>query len=264
MVDIVEAVVGTFFLTPVVFAAIVLCHLPADPVLAMAAVLALPLGWMMLTFERFIFTFKGRYELYPALEFIRNLCKVDKTKTNAFKIDLEGVIPENKKKILVSSLTLTEKDFDLLFDPYRSLKKSRVLFWKSYRRMQEESKVKLPYVENIEDLIFFEDTGLADFIRSAIANYHTYLAATYAFFLGLLFSVGFTLSVRPTILNEVFLILSEIKFSEILLIQLTSGFFCLLIFCILFWATIKQSRLRRNEAIAHEFLLMKLRLTKKK
>lgn len=263
MVEIAEAVVGAAFLSPIAFSAIAFCSLPAEPVIAMAAVLALPLGWLAFTFERFLFTFKGRYEHYPTMEFIRSRAKVEKLDDNAYRIDLGRIIPKDKEDKLSRTLILKEEDFDLLFDPFKSLKQSKILFWKSHRGKQQHSSLKLPYVENIEDMIFFEDQGLADFIRSAIATYHTSLAAVYAFLLGLLFSSGFTLAVNPKVFSEFLTILTQINITQIDFTRLAGVVVCAGVLFVLIWATLKQSRLRRKEAIAHEYLLVRLRVQEK-
>lgn len=197
------------------------------------------------------------------MEFIRNRAKVEKTDANTYRIDLGEVIPKDKKDKLSNTLTLTASDFDLLFDPFKSLAQSKILYWKSYRGKQQHSRLKLPYVENIEDMIFFEDQGLADFIRSAITTYHTSLAAVYAFLLGLLFSSGFTLALNPEVFFEFLAILTQINVTQIHFTRLAGIVVCAGILFVLIWTTIKQSRLRRKEAIAHEYLLIRLRVPEK-
>ena len=257
--DIVEAVVGTAFLSPIVFSAIVACNLPPEPVIAMAAVLALPMGWLAFTFERFIFTFKGRYEHFPFLEFIRDRITLEKKDTDAYIINIENVSPADKKDKLPKKIICDDKDFELLFDPYKSLKCSKILWWKSFRRKQKHDRNILPFVENIENMmIFFDNPGLADFIRSAVAHYHMYLAAAYAFILGLLFSVGITM-----ILNvEAFLTIPSLL-QQIDVPRFTGMVICGIILLILVWITVKQSRLMLKEAIANEYLLVRLRIPEK-
>ena len=190
--ELVEAVVGTAFLSPVVYTAVVFCGLDPQIVIALAAVLALPIGWLMVTFERFLFTLRGRYESYLPMKFIRNSIEVTYTKDDKQKIDLKKIMPKDEKLKVTDNLILDKKDFDLLFDPYKELNKSRILFWKPFRFKQHLKKEKLPFVENIENILFFfENPDLAEFIRGAVINFHTYLAAFYALVIGCLFSIGF-------------------------------------------------------------------------
>lgn len=258
MVDIGEAIIGTAFLSPVVIFAILACQWSADPVFAAAAVLALPIGWLIYTFERYLVTFKGRYEHFPTLEFIRSHIKLEKHDDDTIVVNLRAVIPENKQKELSQKMTLNREDFDCIFDPYKSLQKSRILLWKSFRRDQNEREEKLPYVESIEDMFFFDDPGLADFMRSAVANYHTYKATVCAFLLGLLCAIGMTLAFRP----EFFLTIQIPQ--QIDLYRVLGWVLIIMVFVTLTWATIKQSRLRLREALAHEYLLIRLRVPKDK
>jgi hypothetical protein len=259
LVDVVEAIVGTVFLSPVVFAAVIGCSQNPSVVISIAAVLALPVGWLILTFSRFVFTFRGRYEHFPTMKFMRGLVDITvDDKTKSYIINLGNALPPKKKENCSSiRLVLNETDFEALFDPFKSLAKSRILFWKSYRAKQEDEKEKIPYVENIEDMIFFEDQELADFIRSAAANYHTYLAAGWALLFGLLFSIGLTLSMNADAFNKIQPALQAITLVNSMGIAVCTGVVLFLI-----WATARQSRLRKNEAIAHEYLMIRLKLEK--
>jgi len=195
------------------------------------------------------------------LEFIRNLVEVEKLGTDKWKVNLENVLPKYGKT-KSTTLTLNDEEFNLLFDPYKSLDRRRILLWKPFRHTHQYNGNNLPYVENIEDIFFFDNPGLAEFIRSAIANYHTYLAALYAFILGILFSFGFVLLCNPGTFLEIPSILNQINLSQVgsqEIIQFIGIIICFLILLILMWGTKIQSKIRRKEAIAHEYLLIRLK-----
>lgn len=259
MVDVVEAVVGTVFLSPVVFAAVVGCNQNPSVVISIAAVLALPLGWLVLTFSRFIFNLRGRYEHFPQLKYIRERVEVkwDPT-TERYKVDLDKALPQSKKENgFATKLEIDKNDFNMLFDPFRGLEKSRIPFYESHRAKQTKENENLPYVENIEDMFFFDDKGLGEFIRSAAANYHTYLAVGWALLFGLVFSIGLTLYLNADAFNKI-----QPSFQAITPVNSIGIAVCTGVMLFLVWAAIRQSRLRKNEAIAHEYLMIRLKLEK--
>jgi len=259
LVDIVEAVVGTVFLSPVVFAAVIWCNQDPSVVISIAGVLALPIGWLIHTFSRFIFTFRGDYEHFPTMKFVRKRIKVawdlDKKQCT---VDLAEALPQSRKGgNLATRLVISANDFKMLFDPYESLKKSKVPFFKSYRAKQEKEKEELPYVENVENMFFFDAAGLAGFIRSAATNYHTYLAVGWAALFGVLFSLGLTLSLSADAFNRILPALQAITLMNFIGVLVCAGVVLFLV-----WAAVRQSRFRKNEAVANEYLMIRLRLEK--
>jgi len=259
MVDIMEAVAGTVFLSPVVFAAVIGCGQNPSVVISIAGILALPVGWLVHTFSRFCFTFKGRYEHFLTMQYVREkvTIKWDKDKQQC-TVDLSGALPKSKNGTFAATLSLSKSEFETIFDPYISLKESRILFWESYRAKQAERGEDLPFAEGIENMFFFDVGGLADFIRSAAANYHTYLAVGWAFLFGSVFAFGLTLSLNADAFNGIVHALWRVT-----LASFVGAIVCAGVVGFLVWAAWKQSCIRKNEAVANEYLLIKLMLDKK-
>jgi len=267
LVDIVEAVVGTLFLLPLVSTAILFCGCEPSQVLAIAAILTLPAGWLVFTFHRYIFTYNGRYEPFDTMELVRGRIKVEETESGTYEIDLSDVLRASNDR--TTKIKCNKAELETIFDPFKDLEKTKIRCCIPYRSTQKEEK-GLFYVESVENMLFFHNSqGLAEFIRSAAANFHTYAAAKWAFIWGLVASFGMLLIYNSTSFPRIgdFLIVTggTIKNS---LTQATIACVGILILAgvafILVHATIKQSKLRLKEAIANEYLLIKLMMPQDK
>jgi hypothetical protein len=190
------------------------------------------------------------------LKFLRSRIEHLDNNNGTYTVNLSRVIPKNKTTTFTSKITLTKEEFEDIFDPYKQLKNSRILHWNSFRKKQEENREKVPFVEHIEDLFFFEDQGLADFIRSAVDNYHTYKATAYSFILGFIFALGITLASNPSFywatIPQIPAQLDMYKFVGLVI--------CLIVFIISIFAAWRQSDLRLKEAIANWYLLLRLKV----
>ena len=268
LVEIYEILAGTSFLAPLVAVLIYLFDVDPGHVLPIIAVLALPVGWLVINFQRFIFTFKGRYEHYPVLESIRERVSVAKTK-EGYTVNFN--FPLNKKR----KLQLTSEEYERIFDPYKNLQ--RFLFWKSYRSKQPilfkkkygNGTIKPFFVENIENMFFFEKEGLGEFIRGTLSIYHISQVAGYGLCLGVAFSIGFALLFWPKILSYTqylqllrSVLNRSLTLSSTNVIMTISGIILIsLPIFLIFSATKIQSTLKVKESQANEELMVELRMS---
>lgn len=257
-----DVIPGTFFLVAPVLVLVFFNLVPWTTVVAIIAALAIPLGWVSFSFEGFYLTWKGRYEDTLPYRHIRDRIDVDNY-SGEIVVNLEKVLPEEfgVRKIGFSSQT----EYELLFDPFKKLVEPRFwlfekIFGTPFRKKQPKiyreiykGKTKPFYVENVEDITFFFNAALADYVRGSTGHWHTLRASFYGFLWGITSAVGLALFSLSSFFGETPLFL--VIFLEIL------GFvICVIPIAILCWISYEYSRLRRSESMAHEHLMIRLKI----
>lgn len=239
MPSLIEAVPGTSFLLPIFFVLIsnskFTKYFPLQNTLAVIALLVFPVGWLALQIESFLLIYvRGRYEKEPVIRYIRKNIIIEKTEKGEYKINFNKVIPDIYPNKII---TCDQKEFEELFDPYKILK--RIPF--SYRRRQETKKEKLPYVENIENMIFFNEKA-SNYIRELHKYWHITFASALGFINGLIIAFGIYLIFNGFIIYGMAIIY-------------------VFIFTILLVGAV-NSYLRKREAISNEYLVIRLNIPK--
>ena len=100
MEEIYEILAGTSFLAPVIVVLISFLNTSPEHILPVLAVLALPVGWLVVNFQRFIFTFRGRYERYPMLEHVRDHVNVTRIE-DKYMVQLKGFSLNQRARAMV-------------------------------------------------------------------------------------------------------------------------------------------------------------------
>jgi len=236
MARFIEAVPGTAFLLPIVWYLVSMGSFPVQTVIAIAAFLVFPMGWILLNIQGFMLAYRGRYENEPIMGYIRGKINVESIDGGKrYYIDLSKVLPKSFRK---RTITCCKQEYEKIFDPFRIL---RCFPW-SFRRKQEKNRKKKPYyVENIENITYFSKEVFSSYIREVVRYWHISTSSGLGFLFGIL------------VTGELFAILNE-QFSRYLFGIISLGF----TIGILLFFTALQSHLRKREAIANEFLLMKL------
>lgn len=235
MPSIPEAVPGTIFLVPIVYLLVTnesfIATFPIEAILTLAALFAFPVGWLCLNLQGLYLAYRhGRYENEPVMSYIRKHIQVKK-ENGKYTIDLDQVLPPEFER---RSIACCQQEFDKLFDPFKTLR--CIPF--SFRKRQSEREVTLFYVENVENITFFSPKVPSQYIREIIGYWHIAYSSGIAVILGLICGIGLyfflggnVLGIVPAIFVAVFL-------------TMTGG--------------LVQPHLRKKEAIANEYLLVKL------
>lgn len=230
----IEAVPGTAFLASIVWYLASTEVFPLTNIFAVAALLVFPVGWILLNIQGFALTYLyGRYENEPVMKHIRKNIKLRKMDGGkSYYIDLSKVLPPSYEK---RTITCCRQEYEKLFDPFKKL---RYFPW-SYRRKQEKNKEEPYYVENVENVTYFSEKLWSSYMREIIRYWHISTSSGIGFLFGLL------------VTGELFIILSwKSHLLGYALLVFTLG--VLIIFSGF------QSHFRRKEAIANEFLFIKL------
>jgi uncharacterized membrane protein len=240
MADLIEAVPGTWFLLPVVGTLlfplrqfIESAGVHVEHVLGIAALLAIPVGWLALQAEGFGLSYQGRYEDQPTMRHLRNHIKFTPGNEGKHTVDLSEVLGG-----VYPNTTITcgcQQEFDKLFDPFKILEG-----WPcSFRKKQHNEKWDLPYVENVENMIFFSKEAYSAYIREMIRYWHVALASVIGLIFGLGIAAGIWLMFLPLMFGWGMFVVS---FLVLVLLALAAV----------------QTSFRKKEAVANESLLLRL------
>lgn len=277
MPELFEAIPGTIFLfLPVVV--FIYYGVPWTTILALVAALAIPVGWLCFNFEGFYLTWKGRYEDTPPYNHIRERIIIDED-SGKFVVNLEKVLPEEYeiRKVVCSD----KREYDDLFDPFKrttELWYFKPIFGVPFRKKQPEiykerykGEMKPFYVENVEDMTFFSNPALANYIREQTRYWHILRASFYGLLWGATFASGLLLVILSNFLC--FSITSSLILSDFfcfclyamtimfgLFLKVLGLILCAIPIIVLPWTTYEYSKLRRKESLAHEYLLIKLKM----
>lgn len=258
MPELSEAIPGTSFLVVPVLIVVFYGLIPWTTVIALIAALAIPFGWLAFNFEGFYLTWKGRYEDSPPYKHIRDKIEV-KSESSKIVVDLDKVLPRDIRVRRIECSNQTE--YQILFDPFRRLTRLwlfEMILGPSFRKTQPElykstygNEIKPFYVENVEDMTFFDKPALANYIREQTKYWHIMRATFYGFFWGIANAIGLFL----VIMSNFFLV-------NLLIFALFIAMIGLLIcggsIALLCWIAYECSGLRRSESLAHEHLLIRL------
>lgn len=260
MPELLEVIPGTFFLLAPVLVLIFNNVFPWTTILALIGVLAIPLGWLSFNFEGFYLIWKGRYEDTPPYRHIRERIEVVE-KPGEIVVNLQKVLPKDFqiKKVICSD----KSEYEVLFDPFKKLTKMgffEKIFGIPYRKIQPKrykerykDKTKPFYVENVQDITFFSYPAFASYIREQTKYWHILRASFYGSLWGLLFAVGLLALIWSNFLCSNAVIL-------VVFLKVLGLLICAIPLIILSLTSYEYSMLRRNEALAHEHLLIKLKI----
>lgn len=212
---------------------------PLGNLIAITAVLVFPVGWLVLQVEGFYLTWRGRYEKELTIKYVRKNI-TDQIKNGKHEVDLSKIVSSSDYPNRIICCECGQ-EYDRLFDPFKFLKYIPC----SHRRKQEREKITPPYVEGIENLIFFHEQAHSGYIRELFRYWHISFASAIGVVCGGIIASG------------VYLIVTDLGYS-------TYGWIIVftLLGILLFIAGI-QSYFRRREAIANEYLRLKLLIPQK-
>jgi hypothetical protein len=233
MPDLIEVVPGTCLLFPVVCVLFVCARVPIQYVLGIAALLAVPVGWLALQIEGFWLSYRGRYEKESTMKHIRRHITFERGSEGKRTVDLSKILGSSFPNTVIACEN--QDEFDRLFDPFRRLKRCP----RSFRKQQQSEGCDLPYVENIENLIFFSKEAHSRYIRELVRYWHIGVASIIGLSFGTVIAIGTWLTIQPSkwILGTLILVVSV---------------------AILLGLSFAQTVLRKKEALANEYLLLKL------
>jgi len=242
MSNLIEAVPGTSSLLPIVLVLISNNEFtkifPWQNIFAIAALLVFPVGWLALQVEGFILTFLwGRYENEPPMKHLRHSIEVEDKGNGKYTVYLDKVLPASYPNKVIHCQC--QQEFDKLFDPFKILKYLPL----SYRKKQEKKKEIPPYVENIENILFFKEEAYSSYIREVVKYWHISLASALGFIYGLIIAFGIFL-----IFNGFGVYGWAVIVTFVIILLTIAGI---------------QSHFRKKEAIANEYLLLKLKVPTK-